>query len=191
MNRRDVVIRTRSEGLLGVDDPEERFTDLYDRHYRSVLGYALLRAERDAAEDVCSETFLVAWRRLAELPEPPLPWLLGVARNLLAKQRDSRIRRQALADRIAALTTSRDHVAWDVAEHVIDRESALAALSALPEQDVEAMVFATWYGLPPEQAATVMGCSVRTYNVRLHRARKRLTQAMHVGGPRRVRSLES
>ncbi|MEU7838068.1 MULTISPECIES: sigma-70 family RNA polymerase sigma factor [unclassified Nonomuraea] len=169
-----------------MDDPQERFTDLYDRHYRSVLGYALLRAERDAAEDVSSETFLVAWRRLDDLPEPPLPWLLGVARNLLAKQRDSRHRRQALVDRITALTTSRDHVGWDVADHVIDRESALAALSALPEQDVEAMVFATWYGLPPEQAAAVMGCSVRTYNVRLHRARKRLATALRLepGGTR-------
>lgn len=162
-----------------MDDPEERFTDLYDRHYRSVLGYALLRAERDAAEDVSSETFLVAWRRLDELPEPPLPWLLGVARNLLAKQRDSRHRRQALVDRIAAL--HREQAGGDVAEHVIDRDTALSALSALPEQDVEAMVFATWYGLPPEQAATVMGCSVRAYNVRLHRARKRLNQALHTG----------
>jgi RNA polymerase sigma-70 factor (ECF subfamily) len=161
-----------------VDDPEERFTDLYDRHYRSVLGYALLRAEREVAEDVSSETFLIAWRRFAELPEPALPWLLGVARNLLAKQRDSRHRREALVGRILALTTSRDQVSWDVAEHVIDRESALAALSALPEQDIEAMVFATWYGLPPEQAAAVMGCSVRTYNVRLHRARKRLGSAL-------------
>ncbi|MER6944194.1 sigma-70 family RNA polymerase sigma factor [Nonomuraea sp. NPDC000554] len=169
-----------------MDDPQERFTALYDRHYRSVLGYALLRTERDAAEDVSSETFLVAWRRLDELPEPPLPWLLGVARNLLAKQRDSRHRRQALVDRIAALTTSRDEVSWDVAEHVVDRETALAALSALSEQDVEAMVFATWYGLPPEQAAAVMGCSVRTYNVRLHRARKRLGNALRLdqGGAR-------
>ncbi|SDK47343.1 RNA polymerase sigma factor [Nonomuraea jiangxiensis] len=168
-----------------MDDPEERFTDLYDRHYRSVLGYALLRAERDVAEDVSSETFLVAWRRLADLPEPPLPWLLGVARNLLAKQRVSRRRRQALVDRIAALTTARDQVGWDVAEHVVDRETALAALAALPERDVEAMVFATWYGLPPDQAAAVMGCSVRTYNVRLHRARKRLGQALRPGdGPR-------
>ncbi|GAA3252367.1 RNA polymerase sigma factor [Nonomuraea helvata] len=161
-----------------MDDPEERFTELYDRHYRSVLGYALLRAERDTAEDVSSETFLVAWRRLDQLPEPPLPWLLGVARNMLAKQRDSHHRRQALVDRIAAL--SGDQVGGDVAEHVIDRETALAALSGLPEQDVEAMVFATWYGLPPEQAAAVMGCSVRTYNVRLHRARKRLNQALRL-----------
>ncbi len=161
-----------------MDDPRERFTDLYDRHYRSVLGYALLRAEPGVAEDVSSETFLVAWRRLDDLPDPPLPWLFGVARNLLAKQRDSRRRRQALVDRITVLTTAQDHTNWDVADHVVDREAALAALAALPERDVEAMVFATWYGLPPEEAATAMGCSVRTYNVRLHRARKRLEAAL-------------
>ncbi|MEU6718747.1 sigma-70 family RNA polymerase sigma factor [Nonomuraea sp. NPDC046802] len=161
-----------------MNDPEERFTDLYDRHYVAVLGFALLRADHSLSEDVCSETFLVAWRRLADLPEPELPWLLGVARNLLAKQRDSRVRRQALVDRITALSTERDHVAWDVAEHVVDRDTALAALATLSEQDVEAMALATWHGLPPEQAAAVMGCSTRTYNVRLHRARKRLGQAL-------------
>jgi RNA polymerase sigma-70 factor (ECF subfamily) len=162
-----------------VNDPEERFTELYDRHYRAVLGYALLRAESVVAEDVCSETFLIAWRRIAELPDPALPWLLGVARNLLAKQRDSRFRLRALLDRVAALTTERDRVSWDVAEHVVDRDLALAVLAALPEQDVEAMALATWHGLPPEQAAAVMGCSTRTYSVRLHRARKRLGKALH------------
>jgi RNA polymerase sigma-70 factor (ECF subfamily) len=172
-----------------VDDPQERFTGLYDRHYRNVLGYALMRAEQGVAEDVVSETFLVAWRRLGELPEPPLPWLLGVARNLLAKQRDSRHRRQALVDRIAALTTAQDHLIWDIAEHVVDRDTALTVLAALPEQDVEAMALATWHGLPPDQAAAVMGCSTRTYNVRLHRARKRLGKALRVeNGERPARS---
>ncbi|ETK35192.1 RNA polymerase sigma factor [Microbispora sp. ATCC PTA-5024] len=161
-----------------MNDPHERFTDLYDRHYRSVLGYALLRADRGAAEDVVSETFLVAWRRLEEMPEAELPWLLGVARNLLAKQRDSRRRGLSLVDRVTALSTTHDHVAWDVAEHVVDRQSALAALASLPERDVEALALATWHGLPPDQAAAVMGCSVRTYNVRLHRARGRLARAL-------------
>ncbi|MDP9841565.1 RNA polymerase sigma factor [Streptosporangium lutulentum] len=161
-----------------MDDPEERFTDLYDRHYRSVLGYALLRTEHGMAEDVSSETFLIAWRRLDELPDPALPWLLGVVRNLLAKQWDSRQRRRNLVDRLAALSTSQDHLIFDIAEHVVDRESALNALATLPEQDVEAMALATWHGLPPDQAAAVMGCSTRTYNVRLHRARKRLGRAL-------------
>ncbi|MEV5410960.1 RNA polymerase sigma factor [Thermopolyspora sp. NPDC052614] len=157
-----------------MDDPQERFTALYDRYYRSVLGYVLLRVEQGVAEDVCSETFLVAWRRIDELPEQVLPWLLGVARNVLAKQREIRYRRKVLVDRISALTTKQEHVAWDVAEHVVDREQAISAIRDLREKDVEAMILATWYGLTPDQAATVMGCSARTFNVRLHRARHRL-----------------
>ena len=42
--------------------------------------------DQACAEDVASETFLIAWRRLADVPEQPLPWLLGVARNLLRQQ---------------------------------------------------------------------------------------------------------
>jgi RNA polymerase sigma factor (sigma-70 family) len=168
------------EGLLGVDDPEALFTELYDRHYRNVLGYAMLRAEQGVAEDVASETFLIAWRRFGDLPESPLPWLLGVARNLLAKQREARQRTRMLVERITAMSTSRDHEVWDVAEHVVDRERALAALTSLREQDVEAMALTAWHGLSPEEAAVVMGCSTRTYNVRLHRARKRLSEALHV-----------
>ena len=189
-----VVIEGRPTGLLGVDDPQERFTLLYDRYYRSVLGYVLLRVEQGVAEDVCSETFLVAWRRLDDLPEQALPWLLGVARKKLAKQWELRYRRKALVERIAVLTTEQERVIWDVAEHVVDREQAISAVRALREKDVEAMILATWYGLTPDQAATVMGCSTRTFNVRLHRARKRLAvrlrqeAAVARGGTRRAPS---
>jgi hypothetical protein len=59
-----------------VEDPPTRFTRLYDRYYRNVLGYALLRAERTTAEDVASETFLIAWRpgtRRSTLSNGPAP----------------------------------------------------------------------------------------------------------------------
>jgi RNA polymerase sigma factor (sigma-70 family) len=160
-----------------VNDPAERFTALYDRHYRSVLAYVLLRAGQDAAEDLVSETFLVAWRRLDELRDPVLPWLLGVARNLLYKQYDAGRRRQALADRIIAATRVDDLTGPDAAEHVMEREAARAVLSSLGEKDVEVIVLASWYGLTPREAARVVGCSATTFTVRLHRARKRLAQA--------------
>jgi RNA polymerase sigma factor (sigma-70 family) len=160
-----------------VNDPEERFAALYDRHYRRVLGYVLLRAEHEVAEDVSSETFLVAWRRLDEMPEHTLPWLLGVARNLLAKQRDSRQRRRALLDRITAGAAPHEQLIGDVAEQVADKDAALTALASMPEKDLEAMALATWHGLDPEESAAVMGCSVRAYHARLHRARKRLATA--------------
>jgi RNA polymerase sigma-70 factor (ECF subfamily) len=35
-----------------------------------------------------------------------------------------------------------------------------------------------WHGLSPREAARVVGCSTATFSVRLHRARKRLQQAL-------------
>jgi DNA-directed RNA polymerase specialized sigma24 family protein len=54
-----------------LSDPTQRFTGLYDEYYRRVLRYALQHADAGFAEDVASETFLIAWRRLAEIPQPP------------------------------------------------------------------------------------------------------------------------
>jgi RNA polymerase sigma factor (sigma-70 family) len=162
-----------------VNDPAERFTTLYDRHYRSVLGYTLLRAEQGVAEDVVSETFLIAWRRLDELPEVPLPWLLGVARNLLYKQYNSGRRRQVLAERVTAATTPADLAGTDIAESVVERDAARAVLSSLNEKDVEVIVLTTWYGLSSREAARVVGCSTTTFAVRLHRARKRLAGTLN------------
>ncbi|MCW2912339.1 MAG: hypothetical protein JWN52_407 [Actinomycetia bacterium] len=160
-----------------MDDPETRFTHLYDTHYRRVLAYALTHAESGAAEDIASETFLVAWQRLGDVPDPALPWLLGVARNLLYKQRDKGHRRRALATRVAALTTPQDLATWDVAEHVVERESALAAIATLTERELETLTLVNWHGLDPRAAAKVVGCSATAFFVRLHRARKRLAKA--------------
>jgi RNA polymerase sigma factor (sigma-70 family) len=161
-----------------VDHPPERFTQLYDRYYRNVLRYALQHAEQGSAEDVASEVFLIAWRQLRDVPEPPLPWLLGVARNLLRQQAGAGRRRRLLTDRIIALTSAEDTVAWDTGAHVVERESALQALLSLPERDVEALTLVTWHGLDASDAAEVAGCSARAFTVRLHRARRRLAEAL-------------
>ena len=161
-----------------MDDPLERFAGLYDRYYRNVLRYALQHAEQGSAEDVASEAFLIAWRRLASIPEPPLPWLLGVARNLLRKQAGAGHRRRLLASRIAALMSPADVLAWDAGEQVVERTAALDVLASMPRRDVETLTLVTWHGLDVAEAATVVGCSTRAFTVRLHRARKRLAQAL-------------
>jgi RNA polymerase sigma factor (sigma-70 family) len=161
-----------------VDDRLERFAGLYDQFYINVLRYALQHAERDSAEDVASEVFLIAWRNLVRIPEPPLPWLLGVARNLLRKQAGAGRRRRLLTNRIATLTSTADQAEWDAGEHVVEREVALAALASLPDRDVEALTLITWHGLSIAEAASVAGCSARAFTVRLHRARRRLSEAL-------------
>ena len=161
-----------------MDDPLVQFTSLYDQFYRNVLRYALQHAERDSAEDVASEVFLIAWRRRDDIPDPPLPWLLVVARNLLSKHAGAGRRRRQLAERMAVLTSAADIAAWDAGEYVVERETALAAFVSLPDRDAETLTLVTWHGLSIADAATVAGCSPRAFTVRLHRARRRLIDAL-------------
>jgi RNA polymerase sigma-70 factor (ECF subfamily) len=58
-------------------DAVARFNAIYDVHHDQVYAYAVSRAGRQLADEVVSETFLVAWRRLPVVPAAPLPWLLG------------------------------------------------------------------------------------------------------------------
>jgi RNA polymerase sigma-70 factor (ECF subfamily) len=78
----------------------ERFERLYEEHSERVAAYLLARVDRDAAADAIAATFEVAWRRITEVPAQELPWLLGVARRVLANARRSRARQAALVDRM-------------------------------------------------------------------------------------------
>jgi Sigma-70 region 2 len=118
--------RHRVAKEVPVDDPLERFAGIYDQYYRNVLRYSLQHAEQGTAEDVASETFLIAWRRLPAIPDPPLPWLLGVARNLLRKQVGAGLRRRELVARIAALSSAADGFTVDAGDFVVERAAASA-----------------------------------------------------------------
>ena len=82
--------------LRAVPDEELRFRELFDSHFRELLGYALRRvgSPEDAA-DVVAETMLVAWRRIDEVPADGTArlWLYGVARRVLANHRRGQVRR--------------------------------------------------------------------------------------------------
>jgi RNA polymerase sigma-70 factor (ECF subfamily) len=156
------------------DDDADRFTAMYDGCRQRVWAYVVSRAGRQVADEVVSETFTVAWRRLDDVPEQPLPWLLGVARNILRDSIRAEARRAMLAAELGAWT---GQVEADVAEDVSERSALLEALATLPEDDRELLILSAWQGLTPAEAALVVGCSPITLRVRLHRARVRLNQA--------------
>ncbi|MFI6926633.1 RNA polymerase sigma factor [Nonomuraea spiralis] len=165
-------------------DDSRRFTGMYDECRQRVWAYVVSRAGRQVADEVVSETFAVAWRRLDDVPEPPLPWLLGVARNLLRDDARSQARRDALAAEVGSWTEEDGRT--DVAEQVTERMGVLRALAALNEDDREVLMLVAWHGLSPKEGARVVGCSTATFRVRLHRARKRLAHAMESPEPSRT-----
>ncbi|MFG3706935.1 RNA polymerase sigma factor [Micromonospora sp. NPDC047670] len=152
-----------------------RFTAMYAAHHAQVYAYAVSRVGRQLADDIASETFLVAWRKLATVPAAPLPWLLGVARNAVRERYRDEDRQASLAAELRAWV---DEASEDVATGVAERAGVLAALARLSEDDRELLTLMAWHELSSREAARVVGCSTATFFVRLHRARKRLREAL-------------
>jgi RNA polymerase sigma-70 factor (ECF subfamily) len=158
----------------------ERFEALYRAHAGAVRGYALRRTGAAAADDVVAEVFLVAWRRLDDVPSDPLPWLLGAGRRVLANRRRGDDRQAALREKLIAETASRPPVegpSWDHDDRV------LRALAGLGPEDREALLLVAWEGLTPARAARVLEVRPGTFAMRLHRARRRLARVLAAGDP--------
>lgn len=157
-------------------DDRERFERIYRENFRAVLRFAALRIDPERAKDVAAETFLVAWRRLDDVPAEPRPWLLGVARKVIAGQFRSETRRDALARRLE----DQPSTTADIAGALAERDDALAAFVSLGERDREALRLVAWDGLAPAEAADVLGITRLAFTVRLHRARRRLERALEL-----------
>ena len=155
----------------------QRFAAIFRDLSPRVHAYARRHGDAAGSQDVTAETFLVAWRRFEELPADPLPWLLGIARNVLRNQARGALRRDRLAQ---ALTHSMAQPlrgpGADTA--ALERAQLAEALTRLSERDRESLLLVAWDGLTATQAADVSGCSVNTFARRLSRARARLAGAM-------------
>jgi RNA polymerase sigma-70 factor (ECF subfamily) len=148
---------------------------LYGANHQTVLAYCIRRTStpQDAA-DAVADTFLVAWRRLGDLPagEAETPWLLATARRVLSNQRRGERRFVELRARLAAEIATR-RLSVDVSSGADDRGIADAFTRLTPdERDILGM--SAWEGLSSEQIGAVLGCSPGAARTRLHRARRHL-----------------
>jgi RNA polymerase sigma-70 factor (ECF subfamily) len=163
-----------------VDSDEARFEQIFRDNAHAVLSFALIRTKPEEAKDILAQTFLVAWRRFGEVPEDPLPWLLGVARRTLADLRRAERRRDALWTRLSSrYRPGSATLDPDVSEGLLLRGSIGAALQALRPDDREIIVLIAWRDFTVEQLAEALRCSRPTASVRLHRARRRFAALLN------------
>ena len=131
-------------------------------------------AKQKTADEVTADVFLVAWRRIEEVPEEPLPWLLGVARRAMANRRRTVAREQALRGRIQSVLPG----AATASPGADSDEVVAGALRRLDERDREVLLLVAWEGLTPAQGAAVIGVRPNTFSTRLSRARRRFQRAL-------------
>ncbi len=159
--------------LVAVDGRSVAFATLYEHCYGAVYAYAARRVGGDAADEIAADTFLIAWRRWEAMPGEPLPWLYGVARNVVLRYHEA-ARRETLAREAAG----RDRLPSPVHPDVTGDPALWAAWERLRPTDREVLALIAWEELSVAEAARVVGCSAPQFSVRLFRARRRFERLL-------------
>jgi RNA polymerase sigma-70 factor (ECF subfamily) len=165
----------------------EIFSLVFDRYGGQVHRYLARRAGPADADDLMSETFLTAFRQRdrftsSRSPTGALPWLLGIATNVLRMHRRSETRRWAALARAGA-----DPAVAAPTDQVVDRVDAEVAfrlvagvLEELADGDRDALLLFAWAELTYEEIAAALGVPLGTVRSRLHRARLRLRTVLSI-----------
>lgn len=157
---------------------EVEFRSLYDRYYDAIHSYFARRSGTASAQDLTAEVFLVAWRRIDDVPrgEDTVLWLYGVAANVSAHQRRSIARGARLEARLRSVPLDETSGPEPQVVRRAEYDQVLAATARLRPADQEILRLAAWEELPHDQISRLLGCSVTAVDQRIHRAKKRLAK---------------
>ncbi|YCK37996.1 RNA polymerase sigma factor [Actinomadura sp. ATCC 39365] len=166
----------------------ERFAELFERHAAVLHRYVVRRLGPDQAEDVVAETFTRAFEKRHKYAldrQDALPWLYGIATNIIGTHRRAEIRGyRALA------RTGEDPVAVAFDERVVARVSAsetrrplAAALAGLGKGERDVLLLVSWGDLSYEETAQALNVPVGTVRSRLSRARRKIAHALGGSNP--------
>lgn len=160
----------------------QRFSRLYRQHYAAIHGFAYRRLhDRGAAADATAEVFLVAWRRIDEIPAVELGWLFGVAhRVVLTANRSASLLTVTLDD---GDPTSGTGDLTDRYEHLEELRRVASAVNRLSPTDRQVLLLVAWEELTGAELSAALECSRGAAAVRLHRARTRLKRELESPAP--------
>jgi RNA polymerase sigma-70 factor (ECF subfamily) len=154
---------------------DDRFRRLAREHSPAIGNYLRRRlypltlADLD---DLVEETLLVVWRRIDSVPdEAELPWMIGVARNVLRNARRSQYRRSNFESTLPRAPD--DPSAEDL---VVADASVRDALLALNDDDREVLMLNAWDGLDTHALGVALSITTNAAAVRLTRAQARFRE---------------
>ena len=169
--------RTDAQLIRGGAD-EAAFTELYRRHVSSVHTWFRRRLDW-AAADLTAETFAQARlsrRRFRdERDGSALPWLLGIARNVLRDSvRRNRIETKARAKLGLPLDLAADDGYARVEERLSCRPALAEAVKGLPDHERRALELHVVDELPYAEVADRLAIRPAAARLRVSRALRRL-----------------
>jgi RNA polymerase sigma-70 factor (TIGR02952 family) len=163
----------------------EAFGRLYDRYVSIVHRYAYHRVgDRATAEDVTSETFVRALRRIDSLSfqgRDVGAWLVTIARNIILDHvKSSRYRLEVTTADMRDADQATDGPEDAVVQHLTNRE-LLACVQQLGSEQQECIVLRFIHGLSVSETAEIMGKKDGAIKALQHRAVRRLAGLLPEG----------
>jgi RNA polymerase sigma factor (sigma-70 family) len=157
------------------------FEGIFDRHAPAIYRFLRLRVGDELAEELAAETFTRAFHarnRYESRHGSALPWLFGIAANLIRMHRRAERRRLRAYAWAASPEVGQGSV--DDSDARVDA-AALApvlarALAALSPSEREVLLLHAWGGLTSAEVAQALGIGSGAARKRLHRARVRAAQ---------------
>lgn len=157
------------------------FAELFERHARVIGAFAQRRIGTDDADDVLSETFLIAFRRRADFDlawETARPWLLGIASRVIKKHRAAEMRHWRAMDAADRNSTVTDSGEFDDVSARLDATEAVKRLApliaSLSRKDRDTLFLYAWGDLTYDEIAVALAVPVGTVRSRLNRVRRKL-----------------
>jgi len=178
--------RSRSDDAALIErswDEPETFAELYDRHAVPIHRYVSRRLGEPMADDVVADTFLAAFRRRQGYDlhrRDARPWLYGIAANLIGKHRRAEVRMLRAYARTGAdpvVDGHADRIDSRVSAAAVHRDLA-AALASLSAGERDVLLLVAWADLSYEETATALEIPLGTVRSRLHRARRKVREAL-------------
>lgn len=168
-------------------DESECFAEIFDRHVSSIHGYLARRTGSERADALVGEVFRVAFetRHRYQLQRPDaLPWLYGIASNVLRQSRRTERRQDRVATKLATFSRV-DADPGDSSEDLLRREhlsEVMGAVMALPDADRETLLLYAWEELTYDEIAETLDVPLGTVRSRLNRARTRIREQLDAAG---------
>lgn len=158
---------------------DQRFREIFSANFDAIQAYCLRRLPGDEAADATSEVFLVAWRRIEDLPpdEDARLWLFGVARNVVRNSGRSSRRRLRAHARISGLAVGHPSDPETQLLAADEHRAIMSAFHRLNQADQEILQLRLWEELSVSETAIVLQCSEKAASKRYQRAVARLGRA--------------
>lgn len=175
-----------SMGVVTDAERERRMRNLVALVADPLRRYLRRRTDAATADDVIGDTLLVCWRRLDEVPDDALPWVIVVARQCLRNAQRAERRRTRLIGRIIAIdpppAATDENLSASIVDGTAEATRVSTALAGLRRDDAEILRLWAWDELESPQIAVVLDIRANAAAVRLHRAKARLKQELLKSG---------